>query len=56
MSEPANTLELALRLRRDADATCMPEYARLMRRAADDLEAFVCSLHPAPMQLRPIAG
>jgi hypothetical protein len=43
MSQPVNTLELALRLRRDAEETCIPEYADLMRRAADDLEAFVGS-------------
>jgi len=41
MSDPANTLELALRLRRDAETTCLPEYACLMRRAADELETFV---------------
>src|SRR5271163_3461656 len=40
MAHPINTLELALRLRRDAEATCMPEYADLMRRAAEDLETF----------------
>ncbi len=43
MSKPVDTLELALRLRRDAEETCMPEYAHLMRRAADDLESFVRS-------------
>ena len=43
MSQPVNTLELALRLRRDAEETCMPEYADLMRRAAAEIEAFVRS-------------
>jgi hypothetical protein len=43
MSQPVNSLELALRLRRDAEETCMPEYADLMRRAATELEALVRS-------------
>jgi hypothetical protein len=41
MPHPADTLELASRLRRDADATCFPEYSELLRRAAADLESFV---------------
>jgi hypothetical protein len=50
MSQPVSTLELALRFRRDADATCLPEYADLMRRVADDLEAFARLRNAAPLQ------
>lgn len=40
MNNPVEAFDLASRLRRDADATCMPEYAFLMRRAAEELEDF----------------
>jgi len=36
---PFKTLELAQRLRHSAETTNMPEYADLMRRAAEELEA-----------------
>ena len=51
MPDPIDSLELAQRLRRDADATDMPEYAALMRRAAEDLEDFARLATPA-MHLR----
>jgi len=38
---------LALRLRRDAEATCLPVYADAMRRAAEELEAFARLSDPA---------
>ena len=47
MPQPVDTLELAQRLRRAAEETSMPDYADLMRRAADDLEAFVRPKDPA---------
>jgi hypothetical protein len=56
MSQPVDTLELALRLRRDAEETRMPEYAKLMRRAADDLEAFVRSDVPTCVHTERKAG
>jgi len=42
MSNANRTQELASRLRRDAEATDMPDYAALMRRAAEDLETYSC--------------
>jgi hypothetical protein len=56
MAHPAKTLELALRLRRHAETTCMPEYADLMRRAADELEAFVRPGDSVPNQRERRAG
>jgi hypothetical protein len=56
MPNPINTLELALRLRRDAEAACLPEYADLMRRAADELEAFVRPGDSVPDQRERRAG
>jgi len=56
MSQPVDTLELALRLRRDAEETCMPEYADLMRQAAADLEAFVRSDQPTRVHRERKAG
>jgi len=56
MSQPVNTLELAQRLRRAAEETCMPEYADLMRCAAADLEAFVRSDSPARLHRERKAG
>lgn len=56
MSQPVNTLELAQRLRRVAEETCMPEYADLMRRAAADLESFVRPKNPAPIPRERKAG
>jgi hypothetical protein len=41
MPNRPDTCFLVERFRRDADATSMPEYADLMRRAADELEAFL---------------
>ena len=41
MPKRLDTSSLIERFRRDAEATFMPEYAVLMRRAADDLEAFL---------------
>ena len=41
MPNRLDTHSLVERFRRDADATSMPEYADLMRRAADELEAFL---------------
>jgi hypothetical protein len=41
VSHPVDILELALRLRRDSEEACMPEYADLMRRAAEELETHV---------------
>jgi hypothetical protein len=40
MSNPLNILDLAQRFRRDAETTCMPQYAALMRLAAEELEAY----------------
>jgi hypothetical protein len=40
MPKAIETQELASRLRRDADATSNLEYASLMRRAAEELEAY----------------
>ena len=56
MPDPVNTLELAQRLRRDADATNMPEYAFLMRRAAAELEGFSRIAGPALHSLERLAG
>ena len=56
MPRPVDTLELALRLRRNAEETRMPEYADLMRRAADDLEAFVRPDEPACVHAKRKAG
>lgn len=56
MPKPVDTLELALRLRRDAEETRMPEYADLMRRAADDLETFVHSDEPTCVHTKRKAG
>jgi hypothetical protein len=50
MSDINSKMELALRLRRDADATAMPHYASLMRRAADDLDAVSQLERSTPMQ------
>ncbi len=41
MPNRLDTSSLIERFRRDAEATFMPEYAALMRQAADDLEAFL---------------
>ncbi len=56
MAKPVNTLELAQRLRRNAEETNLPDYADLMRRAAADLEAFVRPKDPACVQLERKAG
>lgn len=56
MPKAVDTLELALRLRRDAEETSMPEYAHLMRRAADDLESFVRSSEPTCVYAKHKAG
>lgn len=56
MSQPVNTLELAQRLRRDAEETGMPDYADLMRRAAAELEAFARPKDPAPVPHERKAG
>jgi hypothetical protein len=50
MPHPFSTLDLAVRLRRDAEATCLSEYADLMRRAAEELETFVA------LQIQPWIG
>ncbi len=39
MTRPVSTMELAQRLRQDAETASFPAYADLMRRAAEELEA-----------------
>lgn len=56
MPRPVDTLELAQRLRRDAEETRMPEYADLMRRAADELEASVRADQPTCIHAERKAG
>ncbi len=51
MSELSSTLSLAQRLRRDSQDTCLPLYANLMLRAAQELEEFALTLDaPMPAQ------
>jgi hypothetical protein len=57
MSDPARTsLDLALRFRQDAEATCLPQYAELMLRAAEELEAHARLGESAPHQPKRRAG
>jgi hypothetical protein len=56
MSDPIDTLDLALRLRQDAQATALPEYVNLMLRAAEELEAYARLKESAPHQPERRAG